>query len=343
MHLYGTAVLGRSPQKWYEDQFLLNNIELTHHPEPLHKFIRVGLENHIDELVQYANDENFDWLFFGWEMFPAFQKLWEHKRRSFKILIYAQEQPQRLGDIPNLRKYCDKLYTSAPTFQDNTDGYIPFPVHTAYASSHLGMLEKRKQILISGSFRQCRYELFERLLREQPFEWPIKFLPSGIKWEPIGRTQYEELITRFPNSIVQIPQQQSDYIPALLSAISSSTLFIDCTFNPYPELKMSQAHSSLNDVLSIKDYKGGYMPERVLDACNWGSYPVCLKNPAIKYCLGEKVSYYDSYESLLELVNRWIGKEVQEQLNDLLTIASLMEDYSTEAIIKRLSSIFNEV
>lgn len=342
LHFYGTAILGRSPQQWYEEKFLNNGIELVHHPEPLHPYIRHGLENYIDELVEYANDKKVQWLFFGWEMFRGFKQIWEHPKRKFKVLIYAQEQPQRLGDIPILRGYCDKLYTSAPTFQGGTDGYIPFPVHTAFGNSKLGTLEKRKQILISGSFRQCRYELFERLLTEQPFKWPVKFLPSGLQWEPIGKMQYEELIQKFPEHIVAKPKSQSDYIPVLLSALSSSMMFIDCTFNPYPELKMSQAHTSLDDVFAIKDYKGGYMPERVLDACNWGCYPICLKNPAIDFCLGEKASYYDSYDGLVNTVSQWINKSASEQMDDLMALVHLMQSYSTETIIEKLSNIFKE-
>ena len=219
---------------------------------------------------------------------------------------------------------------------------MPNPVHTAYIEDRiLPWNEKDNSILISGSYRTCRMELFKQLFREQPFKWPVFFFPPNNEKEIKNIQVIDEISSFHPEYVLRGSGERDKYNKEILKHLNKTKIFVDCTFNPYPNLHISHANGTLEEIEKVlPTYLGGYAPERVLDACYMGNTVVALHNKALNFVLRDNLIFYSNYKELVEKIREAIEHE-EINLKPFATESQkLVKDYTTEEVIKHLAEMF---
>lgn len=333
LHFKFTALLGRYPLDEIRRLFREQGIDFitgSQIPKGIWQF---------EKLLEYCREQNIDWLYWGWEKEDTelYKKVFEAPRK-FKILMFAQEQAQALETLRKNSKYADFVITSSPVYRNEVDGFLPFGIHTYYfLDKKLPFNQKQNRILISGSYRHSRGQFFEWALREQPFKWPVYLFCPDLTKNLVEKDRMRQIVSRYPKYVYSCAKGIEGYIPKLLQHLNTHKLFLDFTTNSSNYLKF---HEDLEVLLrDAKKYKGGYCPERILDALWLGVYSFCFEDEAIKKVLHNCVSYYSLLSDLVNQVNAII--ENQELLENRATLAQgYVERYTTEKVIKALAYIF---
>lgn len=333
LHFRFTAVLGRYPFKEIRRLFALEGIE----------FLSVDIEckdlwKKPKEFCKWCNENKIDWVYWGWEKENSdyYKELYESDRK-FKILLFGQEQPQALNLMRDHSPYADVSITSSPIYKEEVNGFFPFGIHTYYFEGEKKAFEEKKDaILLSGTYRKSRGQFFDRILKEQPFDWPVYLFPPRLHEDLVGTDEMRKIAARYPKYVYQCAPTHDTFISRLMSHLNEHKLFLDFTTNSSNYLKF---HEDLDYLCSIgEELPGGYCPERVLDALWLGTYSYCFKDKAVEYVLGENVGYYGNIDELVERVNEAIrNKELQEKAK---RSEKYVERYTTEEVIKAFTHLF---
>lgn len=334
LHLDNEALLGRYPHKRVKELFSQHNVDYVFAEE-------VGKEIVTDSvrLVQYCNENNYSWIFWNWEKHdPKRYEAVFDSNRSFKMALLGHEQPQVLPQLRRVQQYFDFVITTAPTYKYEVDGFLPFGIHTYFFEERRKRFEeKQNRILISGSYRHSRGQFFEWLLKEQPFSWPVYLYTPNLENNMVEKDEMRKIVSRYPKFVYKCASNHRSYIPGFLRHLNNHKIFLDFTTNSTNYLKF---HEDIDEIMKVaENLKGGYCPERVLDALWLGAYSWCFYDKAVEYCLEDKVGYYKKREELVE--------QVEEHIRDSLLLKSKSEKsshycerYTTERVIKHLSDFF---
>lgn len=334
LHFRNTAVLGRYPIAEISRCFSREGVLFTHEVRE-HK----GVWKNPLLLRDWCHKNDIDWVYWGWEKEESslYKKLFESDRK-FKIFMFGQEQPQALNLIRQNRHFADVTITSSPVYKDEVDGFLPFGIHTYYFKEEkLPFAKKQDRILISGTYRHSRGQFFEWLLENQPFDWPVYLYPPRLHEDLVGRDRMRKIVSKYPKYVYKCASDHYDYIPNLLKHLNTHKLFLDFTTNSSNYLKF---HEDLHEIMSkAKELKGGYCPERVLDALWLGTYSICFLDKAVEYVLQNHVEYFENLDELVSIVNALIRNR---KLLKEKAIASqkFVEKYTTENVIGTLAHLF---
>lgn len=336
IHLLNDAVLGRYPLEWVTEEFAKHGVSFHRACASTWLYKR---GSRTPALMDMLNEKGFDWLYWGWECESpkVYRSIFENPRRQFKVFIYGQEQPQRLDAMRAVYPYCDMGITSSPVWAEEVDGFLPFGIHTRYCSYEPPPWgAKKNQILLTGSYRHSRCQLFERLLYEQPFEWPVVMFPPNLYSDHAGGDRFRQVAARYPKYVLGHGGNHTQYIPGMLRHLGESKIHIDFTTNSSNWMKF---HEDYLEVMKQSAHlRGGYCPERVLDAAFMRCHSICLYDKALKAVAGDNVSYYHSYDELVHMVNRMIrsldSEQVERERNNLYP------RFSTENIIRAMALMF---
>lgn len=340
-HVLNQAILGRYPPGWVQPLFAQAGVEY-HYATRQESLLCLFP----DKLVSYLNKHGYDWLFWGWECQSEalYQRVYE-ARRGFKILLFGQEQPQRLDTLRRVSRFADVCITSSPVYRDEVDGFLPFGIHTAYGRGLPSEFhQKKNQILLTGSYRHSRCQLYERLLGQQPFDWPVVIFPPDLDTDHAKGDRFRELAAAYPDYVLGQGEAGKDaiasaqgYIPTMMQHLGRSKLHIDFTTNSSNWLKF---HEDCDAIMArCRDLRGGYCPERVLDAMYMQCHSLCLYDRAVEAVVGRHVTYYDSMESLIEQTRRLIGELTADRVR--VEKAAVYPHLSTESVIEALATTFH--
>ncbi|MEM1367346.1 MAG: hypothetical protein AAGG02_04865 [Cyanobacteria bacterium P01_H01_bin.15] len=340
LHLLNQALTGRYPPTWVKALFAQWEVDY-HYGERGVALLCLRP----DKLVDYLNRHQYDWLFWGWECqsLKLYQRVYE-SQRNFKILLFGQEQPQRIDALRQVQQFADLCVTSSPVYQDEVDGFLPFGIHTAhgqYLSSTFAT--KKNQILLTGSYRHSRCQVYERLLAQQPFAWPVVWFPPYLATNHAEGDRFRELAQIYPDAVLGQGELGHDavssaqgYIPAMMKHLAESKLHLDFTTNSSNWLKF---HEDCDVIMAqCRMLKGGYCPERVLDAMFLHCHSLCLYDKAVEAVVGDRVTYYDSMDDLLSKTRRLIQSLDAGQVS--AERAAVYPSLTTENIIKTLATMF---
>lgn len=335
LHLNNEALIGRYPRSVVTALFAQYGIDYHFAKDIPQEVIRDSAR-----LAEFCNKERYAWVFWNWEKhsIDRYQVLFESDR-CFKIALLGHEQPQAIRELRRSQLYADTVITTAPTYKDEVDGFLPFGIHTHYFKGEkLPFEKKQNRILISGSYRHSRGQFFEWALREQPFKWPVCLYTPPFKRDMVERDETRKIVSRYPRYVYPCAEGHRQYISGLLEHLNTHKIFLDFTTNSTNYLKF---HEDLYQILEqVSDLKGGYCPERVLDALWLGTYSWCLYDKAVEYCLEDKVGYYKSLEDLVEQVNSKIEQTILLQQRATRS-AKYVKRYTTENVIKHLAHFFH--
>lgn len=334
VHLKNDALLGRYPHSHIKTLFAKHEVEYLFDEElPKKIWLEPVLFN------QYCRDHGIAWICWHWEKFEprVYQNLYESDR-SYKIFLFGHEQPQALSNLREISKYADFTITSSSPYASEVDGFLPFGIHTYYFKSEKRpFTDKQKRILISGSYRHSRGQFFEWLLREQPFDWPVYLFTPPLQSDTVERDDTRKIVSRYPKYVYKCAETHRSYIPELLEHLNNHKLFLDFTTNSTNYLKFHEDYETI--MQQAKTLKGGYCPERVLDALWLGTYSWCLYDQAIVEVLEDYVGLYENRNDLVSQVNRLINN--QARLSQLAYHSQVyVERYTTENIIRKLADFF---
>ncbi len=356
MYFGGDACIGRSTPEFYQSEFKKNKIDFFcgYSRSKEETDARISLKEDLPKLSNFLNSNEFKWVFFGWEINPpvdVIKKLYELSN-TYKILIFGQEV-QHKNKLLDKRPYCDIIISDSPClvmcpkFSKIIDGFLPNCIHSNAVPGIVPCAWDKKEefILISGSYRNARFQLFERLLKKQPFKWPVRFLSQGNgpgiescgHGEPINR-----LLKKYPDFVEKIPANSRAYISDFISLLQCSKIYIDFTINTCRELNIC-AHKSdietiFNNLPELARYS--YCSERILDAAWMKNYCIALDMLSVRLLLSDTVVYYSSYESLLDVVNKSIDYVDMESKSEEI-YKKVWPKYSAENIISIYSHIFH--
>lgn len=62
---------------------------------------------------------------------------------------------------------------------------------------------------------------------------------------------YHRMIKEYSNSVADVPKDFSEYIPMLLREQAKAKIFLDFTFNPDSNIRMSQGSSSIYEIFDF--------------------------------------------------------------------------------------------
>lgn len=335
LHLNNEALIGRYPHNVVKQLFAEHDVDYVFAEE-----IPKGLAGDSFKLTEYCNQEQYDWLFWNWEKHSTecYQIVFESDR-TFKIAMLGHEQPQALQLLRKNQQYADFVITTAPTYRNEVDGFLPFGIHTHYfKGTQLAFEEKQDRILISGSFRHSRGQFFEWLLSEQPLKWPVYLFTPPLCSDTVRQDGMRQIVSRYPKYVYKCADNHRSYITELLEHQNIHKLFLDFTTNSTNYLKF---HEDFQVIMEEADnLEGGYCPERVLDALWLGTYSWCFYDKAVEYCLSDKVGYYRSLNDLVKQVD-----ELIEQPSALRSLAdessNYVKRYTTEKVIQHLANFFH--
>lgn len=333
LHLRNDALLGRYPHKHVKKLFAEYQIDYLFEED-----IDKGLWKDGERLALYCNQQNIKWIFWNWEKLDSkiYKSLFE-AQRDFKIVLFGHEQPQALSNLRKNQHYADYAITSSIIYKNEVNGFLPFGIHTYYFKDEkISYNDKQKRILISGSYRHSRGQLFEWLLREQPFDWPVYLYPPDLSTNHVEKDLMRQIVARYPKYVYPAATTNYGYISELLSHLNTHRFFIDFTTNSTNYLKFHEDFQTI--MTQSKDLPGGYCPERMLDALWLGTLSWCLYDKAIINLVGDAVNYYSSLDELVTSVNQKIRTGQQREESN--TVSTIAQRYTTEQIIKRLAFFF---
>jgi hypothetical protein len=335
LHFRYTALLGRYPEERIVTLFAEHGIEFL--PE---KTISKEIWQDSERLAKWCNENHIDWVYWGWEKEETNRyKLLYEADRNFRILIFGQEQPQALNVMRAHSPYADVALTSSPIYAREVNGFLPFGVHTYYAPPRIPFDQKQNRILISGSYRHSRGQLFDYLLKHQPFKWPVYLFTPHLSDDLVQKDFMRQIVASNPKYVYRAADTRSDYISKLLGHQNTHKCFIDFTTNSTSFLKF---HEDFRVIMQqSQTLLGGYCPERVLDALWMGSCGFCLEDKAVRAVLGNAVSYYHSIEELTEQVNALIDSP-DRMLQTSSQGQLVAERFTTEKVIAALAMFFKE-
>lgn len=286
----------------------------------------------------WLDEQGFDYLFWSWECndLERYRRLFEAPRH-YRILIFGQEQPQKLEQLRAVTPYADLVITSSPVYRGEFDGFVPFGIHDVGHPDGIDReVERKKAVLLSGSYRHSRGQMFDRLLGDQPFHWPVYLFPTCIEHDMVEVDRTREIVARNARWCYPAAASLKSYISELLQHLLEHSVFIDFTTNSSNHVKF---HENLDAILMrVHELPGGYCPERVLDALWLGCDCFCLEDKAVRQVLGEHVTCYDSYESLVAEVNRHI--EITEPAGNQNS-REFVDRYRTSRILDMFSAFYN--